>query len=325
LNRKDVWASTSKWISIFNEDSLKPGGFSMATSGSASSPFNEFKGNSNNLVLTNAFLFCMASRLAYFGEKRMEGALKNWGFSRGKFISMKEKNDIDTQLFVASNDKFVMVVFRGTQSKQLSDWMTDVKIRQIRREYYKGKVHRGFAEALQLVWPTLLSELKTHFSTGSGNKKLWLAGHSLGGGVATLAAQRFHATKVFPVAALYTYGCPRVGDPNFKKSFRVPSYRFENNNDIVPKVPTEILLHYRYTHVGSLMYLSREGELWKNPKSRKRIKDIARGRLMGLLEPGVDGVEDHGLDRYSALIKKQIQNPETKRRLSAPWKDFWTS
>ena len=285
--------------------------------------FERFSTKSDAVVWTNTYLLCLASRLAYFSKFTVERTLVNLGLSEPMFLSGTDrKNKIDTQAFVASGARSVFVVFRGTEPKDLRDWITDAKVRQVKRSLYKGKVHRGFAGALQLLWPEVINEVHARLREGAQKKGIWVAGHSLGRALATLATQRFRLTG-YPVRALYTYGCPRVGNQDFKRAFKVPAYRFENNNDVVPKVPPERTLTYKYEHVCAPLYFGRDGRLLQNPSSRQRREDMFFGGIHAILEPGVDGIKDHGLDRYAALIKQQIRDASIRRTMRTPWKGFW--
>ncbi|HBY63420.1 MAG TPA: hypothetical protein DEH78_26650, partial [Solibacterales bacterium] len=105
--------------------------------------------------------------------------------------------------FVASDAAFVLLVFTGTNS--LEDWGINLKARPVADAAgLPGKVHRGFAAALDKVWA---SEVKPKLG---GPRPLWVAGHSLGGALAVLAAARWAIVDGQPVQGLYTYGQPRV-------------------------------------------------------------------------------------------------------------------
>ena len=65
--------------------------------------------------------------------------------------------------------------------------------------------------------------------------------------MATLVSHRL-AVEGFPVRAVYTYGSPRPGNRNFRDAYRLPNYRFVNDNDLVPHLP----LRWCFRHVGRL-------------------------------------------------------------------------
>ena len=71
-------------------------------------------------------------------------------------------------------------------------------------------------------------------------KPIFVAGHSLGGGQAIPCAADLKSHG-FRVAAVYTFGQPRVGDSAFRDAYNVilgkVTWRIVNQNDIVPRVP----------------------------------------------------------------------------------------
>lgn len=282
-----------------------------------------FKNQPNSIQWTNAYILCLASKLSYYGKAKNENILKSWGFTKASFLTKKDKKHlIDSQLSVSSNDEIVLVTFRGTEPKNIKDWITDLKFRQKKRAVFGGKIHRGFAAGLDLVWSELSEQLKLHEAV---NKTIWLTGHSLGAALATLASQRLNLSNNYNIGALYTYGSPRVGDPEFVKNFKVPVYRFENNNDIVPKIiPKTLLDKYEYRHVGESLYFNWKGKLLKGPNKKKKRLDMLFGGLRAMTEPGIDGIEDHNLKYYAKLIKKQINNQTVKNKLRIPFPDFWS-
>lgn len=283
--------------------------------------FDHFNSRADVVNWTNAYLLCMASRLAYFDARRAERTLAGWGLEDPLFLSHKDRRKkLDTQSFVASKDKSVLVVFRGTEPTDIKDWLTDLRLKQVRRTSYDGKVHRGFADALQISWSDLAKQVSARLRAGA--QDVWFAGHSLGGALATLAAHRF-ARKGVPVAALYTYGCPRVGDRDFVRAMKMPNYRFENNHDLVAKVPLELTLGLEYEHFGSPLYFTRKGKLLRNTGSKERKRDIFLSAIRSIVESGIDGIEDHGLDRYAMLIKKRISNRRLSNQLRLPFANFW--
>ncbi|NER00402.1 MAG: lipase family protein, partial [Cyanothece sp. SIO2G6] len=97
-------------------------------------------------------------------------------------------------------------------------------------------MHRGFVKAYLSVRDAIHQHITTQNDTS-----VVVTGHSLGGAIATLCAldlqyNFFDADAV----KLYTFGCPRVGNADFRQSFsrRVPqSYRIINGMDIIPAMP----------------------------------------------------------------------------------------
>ena len=91
--------------------------------------------------------------------------------------------------FVGWTDAWTVVAFRGTNNP--GGWISNVYgSRPVSRpRLYYGKVHRGFDDGLEMLWEKLLETL---ISPQAAGKPLFLTGHSRGGALATLAAQRLH-------------------------------------------------------------------------------------------------------------------------------------
>jgi pimeloyl-ACP methyl ester carboxylesterase len=143
--------------------------------------------------------------------------------------------------YVASTDEDVILCFRGTKLKANSveavvssakQLVADLDYAQV--QCRDGvRVHRGFDEELDAVYPRLPEMVMDH---GGGFKRLLVTGHSAGGALATLAARRLWFDAV-PVDAAYVFSSPRVGDCRFRDSYPLPLYRFERQDDLIPHVP----------------------------------------------------------------------------------------
>jgi triacylglycerol lipase len=94
-------------------------------------------------------------------------------------------------------------------------------------------VHRGFDKELESAYSNVVELISKH---KVGQIPVYLTGHSAGGALATLAARRLVENSK-PVNAVYVYSPPRVGDRMFSKSYPIPLFRFERNDDVVPHVP----------------------------------------------------------------------------------------
>src|SRR5262249_7209689 len=137
----------------------------------------------------------------------------------------------NTQAYVGENDAAVVVAFRGTETPTsldgLKDWLlTDAVNLLIVPEGQLGtdfaaagvgaRFHMGFMPALASV-PGPLAEA-VDAAQKKKERPLWLAGHSLGGALAQLAAWRFSRNFV-DVHQVYTFGGPMVGNEAATKAF----------------------------------------------------------------------------------------------------------
>ncbi len=159
-----------------------------------------------------------------------------------------------------------IVAFRGTVS--IGNFLTDAEAALVRHGLFPGLVHYGFCRAVDAVYPAVRSMLSSY----PRDWRIWVTGHSLGGAMASLVSHRL-ASEGFPIRAVYTFGSPRAGDRKFRDAYRLPNYRFVNDNDLVPHLP----LRWCYSHVGELKLLTPDGQLleeeshWKQ-KHRELVK-----------------------------------------------------
>lgn len=217
--------------------------------------------------MQNAWWLIDASILAYSEKDFVEGKFRTAGLNTVRFFNGSET---DTQCYVAGNDNFVIVVFRGTEVRKrkgaencdniIKDFRTDADIEPVDWET-GGKVHRGFKKALDEVWGDLFQYVS---GLNDGTRTIWFTGHSLGAALATLGAARFGT-----VQGLYTFGSPRVGDANFHSGFHVKTFRFVNNNDIVARLPPP----GPYRHVGELKHIDAYGRIHEDTGLLEQIAD----------------------------------------------------
>jgi hypothetical protein len=215
--------------------------------------------------------------------------------------------------FVAQQKNVAIVAFRGTAT--IGNALTDVEAALIRHDIFPGLIHFGFARAAEAVYPTV----RVLLSALDRDLPIWVTGHSLGGAMATLVAHRL-AVEGFPVRAVYTYGSPRAGNRNFRDAYRLPNYRFVNDNDLVPHLP----MRWCYRHVGELKLLTRDDKLleqysdWKDKKRKlvKHAKHVQRAHRNDEDPPlklgDFDWLADHHLDGYLAGIARLL--PRVPRR-----------
>ena len=143
-----------------------------------------------------------------------------------------------TYIFIAGTDEF-------------KDVVTDIRLAPSRfnGESSNIKVHVGFEDAYRSIESLLMNYCKNE-------KNVIIAGHSMGGAIATLAAYKL-ARTVQSVTCV-TFGSPRVGNRAFIKNFNKivkSSYRIVYRNDVVTKFP-KLLFWYR--HVDTLYQSKRK-------------------------------------------------------------------
>jgi|GEM_PF-4872149 len=210
----------------------------------------------------------------------MKARLKTWGFTRVDFIA---DNTVDTQGFIAQNDKMILVVFRGSETFRgdmiapiaaFKDWvLSDANIRQVgggTKYGTRSRMHRGFTWAAS---NSIMSKVKALIGKNN-TKPVFVTGHSLGGAVATLVAYQLHNSG-YPVRALYAHATPRVGDLNFRVKWLSngpPAYRTAYHRDPVPQYPLSVPAPFApspYMDIHSeLRFIPKTGSILKNPSGR---------------------------------------------------------
>lgn len=248
----------------------------------------------------------LCSKLAYGLPSLIETTVTDdWSL---KFVHFIEEGG--TQLFVAGNDDDAIVCFRGTDAAR--DWLINLRVLSQKRSY--GKVHRGFAIAFddvqQRIVEILGHELKSH-------KRLHLAGHSLGGAQAVVAAAELG--KKFKVASLNTFGQPAVGKSTFNKHLNTVVggryFRFVNNNDIVTRVPPS---YRHYQDKGHLFHFDSAGKLRKTesmgvdimsePEFEFFQESLQQSKTEGVNQEGLPSFSDHDMSKYVKKIDECIKS-----------------
>jgi len=139
--------------------------------------------------------------------------------------------------FIAESKDKIIIVFRGYASYP-ADLIAAYDILQVPYPFVEngGKTSRGFTCIYQSTRDKLIRQLDKLSAT----KKLFVTGHNYGGALSTLAALDIALNTGFKNPIVYTYGSPRVGDPDFAFRFNKEvknSIRIVNIHDSFPTFP----------------------------------------------------------------------------------------
>jgi predicted alpha/beta hydrolase len=231
-----------------------------------------------------------------------------YGLQSGWFNLMKTFNKKGTQAFLAKNNEFAVLAFRGTQPTKWEDVRTD--LRALKQKTVEGKVHKGFKEAFDDIRDEIFDIVDK--SIGK-DLPLYVTGHSLGAALATVATQELEEEFHDLIAACYTFGSPRVGDGTYEKSIKAPVYRIVNTTDIVTLVPFFL---GTFVHVGDPRYLSRRKvdnvfRIYKGiPFVRRTFEAIVEMILpiFRLRNPLAPWVSAHSMDLYIAKLENYAKS-----------------
>lgn len=270
---------------------------------------------------------------------------------RGSTAEIVEQGFASAELFganaacgyIAQCEQDVVLSFRGTDAptdegnRCLSQWLVNCDFAQI--DGYGGRVHKGFAQAVDLLWDQVHGQVRAALTPGC---KLWVTGHSLGGALATLAAARL-ARESIPVAGVYTFGSPRVGDAAFAATYRPTLYCVENGNDIVCHLPPppaameavrpmlerlaasklqwSIPADVVYADIGKLTFIDWEGKVRANVSEGERATLAAARlfrfvRMIFMSQERASLLEDHRITSYLERLARAV-HPAVACRITA--------
>jgi len=223
---------------------------------------------------------------------------------------------LDTQGYIAHNDTTIVLAYRCTTS--FKDWLTNFSTTSSEWELdedlaqgysgwcsgleglccaneYKPRVHTGFYNNFLATAPLLKEYIDPLLQPDQPPRKLFVVGHSLGGGIASLATCYFlleHDWPNLPHKLIsVTAGSPRSCQNSMCEIIearinelrpldKAVVSRLVLDKDVVPKVPPAI---FGFKHIGKLVFITEEDELLINPKldndhiiDQEEITELAR-------------------------------------------------
>jgi len=192
------------------------------------------------------------ARLAYESDAaKIATILDAWGLALRKTIASAAAARfpiVFTRGLIVDGRDASFVVFAGTDPLVIANWVTDFNTRMSSTD-----LHRGFDAALESVWPQVAQAIGA-----ARDRPLFILGHSLGGALAVLCADRAARELNAVARGVYTFGMPRAGGAAFATRYALAdtTYRLLHGDDIVPSVPPSEL---GFRHVGRLIRAPRGG------------------------------------------------------------------
>jgi hypothetical protein len=220
-------------------------------------PLELFEGARGDI--RNALALAKASDLAYLAQAEGGPAFQSELGLDAQFISVG-----NSQGYVATSPKHIVVAFRGTESPTtidgLKDWLLNDAVNlliqptgPLASDFVAAGVgarwHMGFISAISAVWDPVLARVNAEVE--KDDRPVWVTGHSLGGAMALLGGWLLNR-KGISVHQVYTYGAPMVGNDTvakaFDQEFANKIFRYVNTEDPIPKLPTLSLIANQYIH-----------------------------------------------------------------------------
>ncbi|MEC8052265.1 MAG: lipase family protein [Myxococcota bacterium] len=196
-------------------------------------PFT-FDGLSTEYSLSNAFWSMWFAKRSFTGDtEETEAELRALGFTDYRYIH----NEIaQLQVLIVANDETMFIAYQG--SKEVMDWIANFYfLQRDGEEGVSGRVHQGFALALDSEWSEILTTVQSFSRAG---QTIWTSGHSMGAALATITAARL-VQEGFNVGPLYTHASPRVGNTTFAQELYSGlggnHYRMAHGLDLIPHLP----------------------------------------------------------------------------------------
>ncbi|HMF17942.1 MAG TPA: lipase family protein [Gemmataceae bacterium] len=274
----------------------------------------------------NAQFLALASDLAYMPSAEAAEAFRTQLGLEARLISVG-----NTQVYIATNDDHIVVAFRGTESPATMDGLKDVLLTDAANLLIQpqgdlgtdfaaagvaARWHEGFMRALGSIWDPLLEAVQAERQ--KNDRPIWITGHSLGGALALLAAWRFKR-KVIPIHQIYTFGAPMVGNAETASAIdrELPErlFRYVNDQDPVPQLPTLSLLanSYRHPQKEILLGVAAAGEAavtagqFFQSWASKAADGVLHGTLIDEIWQGLQArVGAHALENYRNKVRQLL-------------------
>jgi len=211
---------------------------------------------------------------------------------------------------IGKNQDGIIVAFRGTLPPSIKDpqsfldWIL-VDFDAIPKTggpgigAVPGLVHAGFYDATMSIIGDVIQAVQT--LNPNRDLPVYVTGHSLGGAMASIGAWILSQNAAIPVSKVITFASPKPGNGDFKSAYeaKIVQVRYENYQDVVPLLPPggdfldafELLPGFipgaadvknrvrqvasrGYEAVGSLLFITRAGQVISNESLFKQIWDV---------------------------------------------------
>lgn len=143
----------------------------------------------------------------------------------------------------------INLVFRGSHS--IKNFIQDIQFLKSDMELdgYDGVyVASGFYKAYMALVDRIAVSLENILANNPGINQIYIAGHSLGASLSSIAAIDLKQRLGYNIVGSYTFGSPRTGNIDFSELYQKVignTRRFTNAGDIVPHLPP-ILFGFRH-------------------------------------------------------------------------------
>lgn len=233
----------------------------------------------------NAWFLSECMRLAYLDNTPQRHKIA--AAAQLETCAIADCDDIHATLWRHIPTQQYILCFRGT--REFKNWLSNIDAAPCQWPY-PGRIHSGFFESFCRCWQELRDAID--YSQHS----IICCGHSLGAAMASIAAIYTQAN------ALYTIGCPRIGNQEFCKQFtdseNLNTHRICNSLDIVTHLPPQSQ-RFGFQHIGPA--------IWLGEKQRKRDRFKERLTHIHKLFSSPEHIADHAPINYSLRLAEMYK------------------
>lgn len=198
-----------------------------------------------------------------------------------------------------------VLVFQGTNG--LEDWRVNFDV--IREKHPLGMVHRGFWSAYQSLRPAMLAPIQAWRKRWLewNRPRIWIAGHSLGGALATLATVDLAGDPRFRIQGTMTFGQPMLFNnaaaAQFDGRFSSTTLRVINGSDPVSRIPPT------YRHCGEWLWFQ-DGLVERSTDRAKRRVGTAAVASAMVSTAGPMAMNDAEFEAFRGKMLEEVAHSE---------------
>ncbi len=196
-----------------------------------------------NIVKNAIFMLACCGQTRNLDNRLRFVVPKNVGYRLVRVFCLPKKYGHEAFGYLLESKNNLILAFKGT-SIRVFDLSIDLNLYQAKYPFVSdaGRTHEGFTYLYSclrhLIIPSLCAYAK------QGKRDLYITGYSLGGAIATLAALDISKHTPFRYPKVYSFGAPRVGDPNFAMAYDLrikENIRVVNVHDYIPLEPQAVI------------------------------------------------------------------------------------
>ena len=224
------------------------------------------------------------------------------------------ESDIDCQCYLSIfNKNSILVAFRGSQ--EFRDWLSDANIIRVNMDLHnvpdneRPKAHWGILRQFRSVEDKITNYIDKTIEEDKNIKNIIYTGHSLGGGLATIALMNFSHKYTNLKHLCVTFGAPRVGNKDFRIRFQKKcafSKRYVNYYDPVPSLPFSL----RYSHSCPSEHIN-VNIIEHSETGISRFFWILWYKLAHWFGAQYNPVDDHSIGDYYKKLSSILPNDES--------------